>query len=218
MPRFEYLEKCADYTSDIRNSDLMDVQIGPVIGHGKSAVTYQLGEVPIPGKDAIHVALKLKNGYATGVLSKTLRELSQIDFIMEHVPELEELLPEFIALVHDDSEAYNPIAQLTEDASEGGAHTVESRPVLPGTHRLLAEGLQQFGTPQDILDEDELRGTAGFLVGNRERLLDFTPSLVINVPEIETHTKRAMLCIEAGWFDLVVPRDSSLAASIHSYV
>lgn len=176
--KFAYLEQCRDLHSDIERAGI-NLDIKEPSGWGSNTIYRSIGSSTLNSGEVVYVGLKQPRSRPAG-LNRLLNELCSISIITERCPELMPLVPQFMGWTEWRSEECN----IAEDATRGGQTQVYSSKTSKQTRSILTTGFAEFGKLYDVFDDYELDRTTSFKVDGAERLLDFTPSPLLDYNDI----------------------------------
>jgi hypothetical protein len=196
MPK-NYIDRCVEAAQTVDAESLSELSVGRRIGSRGSEFTMRtLGRVSVLHGEE-HLGLKIPDaGPGWPVERRILQELEAIELLLEHMPELSPAVPRFLALLSVDEE--DPLAVLTEDASQGGKISMRPFSVVGGKSELAGSIAEAFAAVDGTeVDRKAIDYLLAFMIGDRQRLLDFTPPPVWYTDEDESER------ISDGLYDLI---------------
>ena len=175
-----YINQCVEVAGAIDRSALSQLEIGSQIGEsGKHFVMRSLGhlsiqEVVVPV--GVKIPRKIHDYSASDLITLRFQaEQESICLLTERMPELVDEVPKFIAMVSVGQKS--PIALLTEDATATGHFPISPMHFMERYPSDLASSIEEafIGDSSVFVDKDVINESMQFAVGEKRRLLDFTP-------------------------------------------
>jgi hypothetical protein len=204
-----YIDRCVEAVGTVDVDSLSGLEVGPAVGNrGSQFAMRALGRLGVLHED-VHVGLKVPNNGSEGAAELRLQsELASIELLLNHIPELSPMVPKFLALLSVDEN--DPVAILTEDASSGGELEMWPLSFVGGESELACSISEAFSAVEGAkVDRATIDYSLAFMVGDQQRLLDFTPSPVRSVNREENERVSDRL------FDLIY-EDRALTVDVGS--
>jgi hypothetical protein len=213
---FEYITHSIEVAQSIDPDELGEARLEPATDHGEYSYFHPLSGIKLAdGGTALGVklpppAIRRATDY------RLEEELPSVSLLTDRVPAFRGLMPDFMAriLIKD-----QPVATLTEDVTNGGRKPIRPTQLSTEVRDKLVSAFCSDGHGLYTIFDYAALQTLAFMVGGRERLLDFTPSPIKANRQrevgLEAHTQQVKRVKDL--LSVAIAPDSRLGQALTAY-